>query len=601
MRNLHDPDKSTSFAIIFQNPYKIFVRKPVCQFAAVIIAICLIFFAAKNGMEVYSYGVSRSQFLKMTVSTLYGMETRGLSLDAISDLQFTRAGCYVLRAPNVSTEDSDKEMALRIQFPSPTELDGVAITLNKSCQCDAIRFLVSGSTDPVLGWRTVASSAFRKRKSGIQFYQRHIPCSKRKIVLDYRAPWPLTCVGVVQPTFQALSCIAFALAGFTNRERNGSLLIGISLLLLVLITAASAVGFVLLGDGKESIVPFLSSISYLALVSSLRFAPSLLIDTVAATSCAMLLARIACDCALQDPGNLAADPPVILLLCAAASTCFLAARRRFIARAVRDVGPDRELHDRAWADHAAADAAADAALRPALVHLHASVARVRDSCGAERPRQLNRRRLCPPDGRADPAAPAPAFASAPLSWGFIRRASSSGSAAGSEAAGPDGRSAGEAAWSFLLRRASSSGSAASAGADAGRRVAGGPARGGLADPRALTATGEWDAGRPVDSLDQLYAQAARWLHTHLQHASGVPVAGSTFMCIFVLYILFASVYSIYCSAARRPSPRPSCCAPAAGTGPRRRGGGCALRAAAAGRGGRAVRRRRTAAVPARPR
>jgi hypothetical protein len=507
MRDLHDPDKTTSFAIIYQNPYTIFVRKPLCQLVGIMIAIYFVYIATKNGMQMASYGATRSQFLKMTVSALLGTDTKGFGPDVISNLQFTQAGCNVLRAPkrsNISNEYSSTgiSLTLDIEFPSPTELDGIVLTLNESYQFDAIRFRVSGSTDPSLGWRTVASSAFRKRESGIQFFERHLPCSERTIAVDYRATWPLVCVGAVQPALQALPCIAFTLAGLAKSESQGVLLITVSLILLALVTAVSASGFVLLGDGIESLVHFSSSISYLAITSSLCFAPSRLIDTIAVTSCSMLVIRIACDCVLQDPGNLAADPPVLLLLSAAASTYSLAARRRFIACAVRDVLPDRERYDRAWLDRAAGDAT----LNLALAHLHFFVARASESCGDKRPRQLNRRRLPPPDGRVNPtaaAAPGPAAASAALSWGFFRRASSSGSAAGSEPAPPH-RTLGEAAWGFL-RRASSGGSAASAAVGAGWWA--GQAWSGHADLHTGTAAGEGDPGRPVDSLDQLYAQA----------------------------------------------------------------------------------------------
>jgi hypothetical protein len=301
---------------------------------------------------------------------------------------------------------------------------------------------------------------FRKRVMGIKYIDGYVPCN-RTMTFDHRAPWPLMLAGVIQPILQAALFLALSISGWTNRRASlGGIVTVICLILLALVAALSGIGYALLQLPTESIVPLLSSVCYLAVASSISLFPSRLVHTIAASTSALLLIRVAIDCALfQDPANLAADPPYPLLLCLVSSGAILATRRRRAALARRDARPDRALFDSAW--HAAAASAGSDGFAPALARLAAAAECARRACPDERPRQLNRRRLAM---NSEDGTTACEFDD---DENFIVRRGSGGDDL------EDGESA--------LWRPS--------------------------DPACGTAAGEPDPSSPVTSLDQLYAQA----------------------------------------------------------------------------------------------
>ncbi len=403
------------------------------------IAIYLTYRAAANGLSLYSYGSSLSQYMVLNISTTHPADKVS---DPVSHFQFTRAGCNISRIPNISKRDLslNGHYSFEISFPSTITTDGMVLVLHESFQCESISFRVAGSSD--LGWRTVGSSTYRKRRSGIHFASGYVPC-KRTLVFDYRGKWPLMVVGAVEPTFQAVLCLAFSLSGLLQWEGVGATFIFLTLLTLASIAIIGAVGYIKVGEASEAVLPFAFAATYLALAASFSSAPSILIDTVSATACTLILVRVIIDCAvLGDPSNLPADFPALNLLLALTSSAALLARRRFIARAVRDALADRAVHDSAWLSFVAGEDPIQ--LKNDLARLAAIVQRVRRSCCAERPRQLQRPIGSEIGGDVSNGQERSSdlgfsrLGSNERQFGFFRRTSSAGiSAAGSDVSGWD--------------------------------------------------------------------------------------------------------------------------------------------------------------------
>jgi hypothetical protein len=441
----------------FENPCKMVLHKTINQFIAGMMAIWLAYYAAGNGIELYAYGATQARVLEMSLSTIPSLDTLRSSPGVEKlRIEYIRAGCKLPHSPNVSF--SDDFSTFTSIFPAPIEVDGVELRFHSSFQCNMIRFQTLGAAGPDRDLRVMGSSQFRKRVKGIKYIDGYVPCN-RTMTFDHRARWPLMLVGVIQPILQAMLFLALSICGLTNRLSRGTAVSVLCLLLLAVIAVISGTGYIILQSPAESIVPFFSSASYLAVALSISLFPSHLIHTIAASSTALLLIRIAIDCALfQDPANLAEDLPWPLLLCLTSSLATLTAQLHRTARARSDARPDQALYDCAW--RAAAASARPSGLEPALARLSAAVESARKTCPAQRPRQLNRRLLAP-DWARGAAAPEPC---ANESF-FVRRGSGGDSDGG---AGPGGR---------------------------------------LSDPACGTTPGEPDPLSPVASLDQLYAQA----------------------------------------------------------------------------------------------
>ena len=308
-----------------------------------------------------------------------------------------------------------------------------------------VPFSLQSSADAGATWATVAAPDFRWTANGIRALGgAAAPLAARELRFDLRPPWPCLEQNVMEPAVIAAGLLSAAAFGALRQAGRAKAALLCALCALAAGSVAAAAGFAAVGAPREAFSPATAALAYAPLAASLRRSESLFLDACAALGLLCVVAA-----------RLAADCAVFAdcgnLAAAppvgAALVAALAALH--IALRARSVaGALRGLRQlRGHCDAEWRRVLAQPGAAAALRELAGLVLRARRACAGEPPpRQYNR------------ALPSDAGAAAPANAGLSRL---QGSAYFDEAAPPD------------------LGGAASAG-----------------------------LGRPVRSLDQLYAQAS---------------------------------------------------------------------------------------------
>jgi hypothetical protein len=249
--------------------------------------------------------------------------------------------------PLLSLNISDLHIAA---FEAPAATDGFTVIITSPWRGPETRFLLQGSADGGRTWSFAAASAYRWAPSGVRFLDATADTtSTDQLVVDYRPTWPALVHHAAFPLLTSAGWAATMLCG---------LLTTIPIARAVAY-AALAAGFIALGPGSEAMAPLVRLLNCALIGTALLSAEGFLAHVCALAGALGLLQTAVADCALvADCGAIHADPPVASAALAIVSGTFVALRRRYLARLRREAAADAAAWDREWSAAAAAEAAA---------------------------------------------------------------------------------------------------------------------------------------------------------------------------------------------------------------------------------------------------
>jgi hypothetical protein len=347
-----------------------------------------------------------------------------------------------------------------------TDIDGFSITeVSKNVSNTGLRMLLRGSNDDGETWRTVGQTAkFRVVSSGVRFLDSDLSeAVGGSVTYDFGPPWPLFAHSYMYRILLAIGCFCAGLLGSLRSICTGKYVFLVTGGLCSLNAMIAGVGYVLLGLSRDSFTPFLYSVIFLLATIILWKFSKYFFHAVVMLAMVSVVGRYIQDCSIYDDCSFLSDsPPIWPILLAAIGTLILLIRSLLLVHLIRSISSDQAGFDIRWWE-----TMQNPVERTILEHLHSAIMRITTTSEPGIARQLNRRRI----GETS-----------------IKRES----------------------WVSALPPESNCLSSQGHCVEKGRHGGRNPLRAGedaALDSGNSTVAGQLDAGRPVDSLDQLYAQA----------------------------------------------------------------------------------------------
>ena len=487
--------------IQFMSPFTCAILKRWFQLSLSAFGVYLLYTAVLYVSAVRDFGVARYETFKFEIfvqhhpsliaqtsilSSLTGNEARyGLNIT------LRRKGCLVL-SRTFSPITVGNFSYILVSSLQPIEMDGFSLHLfAHETQSPAVLAITSfellGSADAGRSWRRAGSLAYRFVPMGLRLLSPEAGSTVdgNGRTVDYVPPWPLLQVTAVDGALFASACLLSAACGALRRTTQGRVLLTWACLLLALNAAAGGLGFLCLGMPRDALVPLTDGAIYLLMFTSLAVAERYFFDCLRVMSLLALLVRIVQDCSLYgDCGYLAQEPPLRAILVFATGFTFIFLRDRFLFGSMDAVVADRARADARWAR-----LAAEPTTVAATHELEALANEVADACAHKPARHMNRLRPPLNNARASDAAALAENGDGGVG-GSADPAACRGDGAGGNCGGENSEADAAAPSARLL---------AGAAAARAERLRG--------FDRCETVPGTADLASPVQSLDQLYAQA----------------------------------------------------------------------------------------------
>ena len=470
---MHDPNRMDLDLIQITSSAGLLLSQLWCQLGLLVLFSLFLWDACILAKNFTSFGLIQFSQIEVAVRTDSSQDIKQIIASNINaTFKLLLAGC--VESEGNFTFVSNRHILFNtsrfIQF------DGFAISIfSRNGSFSGLYAWLRGSNDGAR-WTTVWRSAdFRKVSTGIRFLENSTVVAggaEGNVSFDFRAPWPLITESCIHSCIVAAGCLSAAMLGIFRRTEVAKRFLLLAGMLCSMNAALSGLGQLLLITPRDSFLPLLHAAIYLAGTVAFWQADKAFFAILAVLALVSLLGRYIQDCRIYpDCSHLSEDPPVEAICCAAIGAGVLLLHRSILFRSLRLVARDRAGHDARWRE-----LMENPAEREALQRLHLVAKELPRGRPRALARQLNRQH------RGDQAQRENWLAS------LLRQANAPGKVL--YVAG------------MVIDRIRRGGSAASA-------RGGGPE---AVESEDGTIAGVPDEGRPVESLDQLYAQAAAAAH-----------------------------------------------------------------------------------------
>eukprot|EP00286_Rhodomonas_abbreviata_P000424 CAMPEP_0181290084 /NCGR_PEP_ID=MMETSP1101-20121128/1229_1 /TAXON_ID=46948 /ORGANISM="Rhodomonas abbreviata, Strain Caron Lab Isolate" /LENGTH=666 /DNA_ID=CAMNT_0023394353 /DNA_START=122 /DNA_END=2118 /DNA_ORIENTATION=+ len=281
-----------------------------------------------------------------------------------------------------------------VQYPHKVEMNGFYLITetNASSSLDPVSFVVEGSIDGTSWAKTVGASTWRVTDfADIRFlggfYDTTVARGKEEM-FDMRAQWEWISGWVVAEFTFGLGMLWSAICGVRLKEEKGKMVFQVSWLVLSFFRLASAVGYMLGGQYRESFVWWMYMLWSLGIPVSLTFWERSFIAVLTWSGIFLCAFRVLDDYVIfSDPGGFRASPPYLGALMILVGGVFFVYRRILLSASHRFIEQDRELLERVWRVFLRRGENEEY-----LTALHQLVRKVEEGINPERPpRHLNRK------------------------------------------------------------------------------------------------------------------------------------------------------------------------------------------------------------------
>ena len=467
-QTLHDPKKLLDLDLLkLLSPSSAFICQIWCQAGLLALSVLLLLNAIVSAKSFGTIGLARFERYDVIiqVDTSRVSQYNSTFQMVTGEIKLLRQGCIILEGvlkQGINGLFSTSGMQL-------IQVDGFVISnFSRNQSLRGSRLLLRGSNNNGTTWATVGQSAdFRIVSSGIRFLDSNLAAATEgSVSYDFRPSWPLFVETWMYSFLFAFGCLGAGTLGMLKRidaAKRVFLLVG---MLCTLNASISGVGFLLLRLPRDSFLPLLHTIIYLLGTLALWRRERIFFTVMVILALVSICGRYVHDCHIyKDCSYLADAPPIWPIFFAALGAAFLLMRSFFLFHSIRSISCDQLEYDTRWRE-----IVTNSEELEALQEVREIAQRLESRCGRTTARQLNRLR-----GR-----------------GSKQRKSWVSTVSGDSLVG----------WS----------SVGLAGMNRSRQHPGGrdPLRAGddeAMDSISRTVAGQLDEQRPVDSLDQLYAQA----------------------------------------------------------------------------------------------